>query len=142
MATAHAASRCIVSSSCHLGCPFSAGTEKMCHVPRAGQGRFNNNKTEQVKKALQYIFAKHLMCSWGMIPWSGIFVGYGWIVCKEHLWQPMGRSSSARVTILSCLLYPFSKLCARVFNLSFHVSTGSISFNFLMKGIFKPLRNK
>jgi hypothetical protein len=54
----------------------------------------------------------------------------------------MGRSSSARVTILSCLLYPFSKLCARVFNLSFHVSTGSTSFNFLMKGIFKPLRNK
>ena len=49
-----------------MGCPFS-GTDKPCATCHgAGQGRFNN-KTEQVKKALQYIFAKHLMCSWGMI---------------------------------------------------------------------------
>ena len=123
---------------CHLGCPFSAGTEKMCHV---GRDASITTRRSRWRKPCSTSLPSTSCAPGGWSHGLGK-VGYGWIVCKEHLWQPMGRSSSARVTILSCLLYPFSKLCARVFNLSFHVSTGSTSFNFLMKGIFKPLRNK
>ena len=97
-------------------------------VPR-GQGRFNNNKTEQVKKALQYIFAKHLMCSWGMI-------GNVW----ERLDSLQGSSLATNGQIIfgSChnmsQSYPAfcillaSWLCCRVFNLSFQCFDG---FNFI-----------
>ena len=83
-----------------LGLPLFGGNRK--NVPR-GQGRFNNNKTEQVKKALQYIFAKHLMCSWGMIPWSG----KGWIWLDSL--QGTSLATNGQIIFGSChnLILPF-----------------------------------